>query len=477
MDTSRIKRESREQSSTPLKQRNYQEVVAYLNEHWKTGDVNKTLERMTLLDCEFGSISKKRDAIIICGTNGKSLTAHFATKLLQSEGLAVGAFIAPHILTYNERITLNQAYIPNKSFTDFGNSVIDAVDRLGLSCNSSEILTMMSLLFFEEQKADVAVLESHEGGAHNPVNICNAKVVAITRVTPDKVGVTAEELKASLVEMVGVVKSGTHVVSGDQIKAHLQMMEDITVAQGGQWAMPIRKLSPLVYPFEQLHGRCAALAERIASLYMNSSVASDATIVNDSLLIKQKGQRGRPTLEAKRLARLNPKKTIDQFWKENINTLPSKFQLFDKEKPSVLLDSADNLDALENLLLGIRLFHYQRPIKGLTVIIGASKNTLHSEEFLKALRYFFKKTAGQAFVCPVDNSVTPGNGEDATWSVEHVVSDIKSKKMKATAFVSFAQAFEAAKATVDERHGLVVVTGSNAVIHEYWKYRGIKKLG
>ncbi len=101
---------------------------------------------------------------------------------------------------------------------------------------------------------------------------------------------------------------------------------------------------------------------------------------------------------------------------------------------------------------------------------------MHNEEFLKALRYFFKKTPGQVFICPVDSSVTPGNGEDTSWNIEHVVSDIKSKKMKATAFLSFAQAFEAAKATVDERYGLVVITGSNAVIHEYWKYRGIKKL-
>ena len=36
--------------------------------------------------------------------------------------------------------------------------------------------------------------------------------------------------------------------------------------------MPIRKLAPLTYPFEQLHGRCAALAERIAYIYINTFV-------------------------------------------------------------------------------------------------------------------------------------------------------------------------------------------------------------
>ena len=37
------------------------------------------------------------------------------------------------------------------------------------------------------------------------------------------------------------------------------MMQEITKQKGGVWAMPIRKLLHLAYPFEQLHGRCAAL--------------------------------------------------------------------------------------------------------------------------------------------------------------------------------------------------------------------------
>ena len=478
METTQIKKGISEQSSAATRLRSYQEIVTYLNEHWNVAAHEQTLERMTQLDHHFDRISQKRDAIIVGGTNGKSLTIHFATKLLQEEGLSVGALSSPHILSYNERISFNDTYIQNKSFTDIGNNVIDAVERLKLSCNSSEILTMIALLFCEEQKTDVVILETHNGGALDPVNICHAKVVAITRVTPSRTDLSQEALEQSLVEMAGVIKKGTHVVAGDQMKTHLQMIEDITVAQGGIWAMPIRKLAPLAYPFEQLFGRCGAMAERIASLYMNHFSANGATIVNDSLLIKQKGQRGRPTLEAKRISKLNPKKTVEQFWKETASTLPAKFELLDKEKPSILLDSADNIDALENVLLGVRLFHYQRPIKGLTFILGAGKNALHDEEFLKALRYFFKKTSGQAFICPIDStSATPGNGELECWNVEQVVSDLKAKKIKATAFASFSQAFDAAKTTVDERHGLVVITGSTAIVHEYWKHRGIKKLG
>ena len=38
------------------------------------------------------------------------------------------------------------------------------------------------------------------------------------------------------------------------------------------------------------------------------------------------------------------------------------------------------------------------------------------------------------------------------------------------------EAFEIAQKSVDERHGLVVITGSSALISEYWQLKGIKKL-
>lgn len=464
-------------SVTPAKQRNYQEVTAYLDEHWNTGDKESSIKRMEMLDRELGSIARKKDAVIVCGTNGKSLTIHFAARLLQTEGLNVGVLYAPHILTYNERIAINTGTIPNKSFTDLGNMVIDAAERLKLAVNSSEILTMMAFLFFKESNVDVMILEAHEGGAHNPVNICDAKVVAITRVTGEKATTSEAELAAMLRECAGVIKKGTHVVAGDQIKNQLRLIEEISEQAGAFWAMPIRKLAPLVYPFEQLHGRCAALAERISSLYINNFVAPQTTVVNDSLLVKQKGRRGRPTLEAKRQSNLNPKKTVDQFWKENVNQLPGRFQLLDKESPSILLDNADNIDALENTLLGLRLLHYQRPIEGLSIVIGARGDAFNNEEFSKMLRYFLKKTPGRVFVCPIDHGELPGCGKGDSWNTEKVADELKLRKIKAEACVSFDAALELAKKSVNERNGLVAVFGSHAVINSYWHARGIKKLG
>lgn len=473
METLQTPRQQK-RTTAAKKQRTYNDVVQYLDQHWSVKR-EESLERVKQLDQALGSPSQKLNALLVAGTNGKSLTAHFTTKLLQEEGLTVGSFYAPHLLTYNERFTIDRATIQNKQFTQVANTVIDTAEAHGITANTQELLAIISFIYFTENNVDVAVLEVDEGGTYNPVNICNAKVATITRVTAPTIYATEDELQTRMDDMLGIVKPGTYLVSGDQNKSHLQHMNEVTLERNGHWIMPIRKLAQLTYPYEQLHGRCAALAERMAHTYMNKFVVQDATVVNNSLLIKQQGRRGRPTIEAKRQAQLNPPKTLQQFWKETINELPGRFHLLDKEKPSILLDTANNIDAFKNLLLGIRLLNYQRTLKGLAVIVGASHETLHHEEFLKLLRYFFKKTSGELYICPIDTPL-PGTNEEQSWDVEQVTNDLKSMKIKAKGFNSFDDAFAAAQNVVDERDGLIVVSGSHSIVHQYWNRKGVRKL-
>lgn len=454
------------------KQRSYSEVVEFFDKNWKTNSSDLSLSCITQLDQAFDQISKKVEPILISGTNGKSLTTHFTTQLLRSENLSVGTFYSPHILTYNERFAINDETISNKTLTELANEVINTAETLGLSANTHEILTIIALLYFKQSNVDVALIEVSDATPSNPAHIFNPKIVAITRITENDATVDADS--ETIKSMLSVVKAETFVVSADQSKLNLQTIQNFTVEKKGIWAMPIRKLAPLMYPFEQLHGRCAALAERVAYIYVNNFAHKNAVLLNSSLLTKQKGQRGRPTLEAKRQSEINPKKTLDQFWKEVSSHLPGRFQLLEKEKPTLLLDNAGNLDSFKNVLLGIRLLHYQRPLKGLTIVLGCNKKDLNMQELLKLLRYFFKKTSGQVIVCSV--APAPGHKGDAAWDVEKVTNDIKSMKIKARGAENFKEAFELAQKSVDERHGLVVITGSPSIISEYWKYKGMKKL-
>ncbi len=466
---------TRKQTAVVGKQRGYGEVIEFLNAHWIKTHTQKTFDAITRLDAILGKPAKRLKTILVGGTNGKGLTIHFAAKLLRAEGLRVGAFYSPHLLTYNERISWNLETISNKSFTEAGNEIISAAETNDIPLDSATLLTMMAIWHFDKSGVDVAVLEAAHGNQWDPTTVCDTKVVAITRITDDELveEPAPKQIAALIKERLGIVSKGTWFVSADQSKFNLHSMHEIITATRGNWAMPIRKLAPLAYPFEQLHGRCAALAERASQLFVQAQ--TDTTVVTGSLLTKAKGQRGRPTLEAKRQQELNPKRTMDQYWREEISSLSGHFQVLDKEKPTLLLDTASNIDALKNILLGVRLLHYQRPLKGLTMIIGCHKNSMKTDAFLRSVRYFFKKTAGQIIVCPIEQP-WPGHKDTASWDAEQVTNELRNLKIKAKPAANFQEAFEMAKQTVDERYGLVVITGSSDIVAQYWRYKGLKRL-
>lgn len=474
MNVSKQKRSSK--IIAPEKSRSYSEIIEYFDSKWDANLIDQSQATIEALNKELGSPSSNINALFVGGSNGKSLTINFATQLLKSEGLKVGSFYSPHLLTYNERIMVNNETIANKQFADLANEVIGAASKLGLDPHAHDLLVMTALLYFKDKNVDVALCELTYNGTWDPITICKPLVHAITRLTEGESDELSEDQADTLIsDMMTPVSKDCWVVSADQSKMNLQIIQKYTSDKQAQWAMPIRKLATLAYPFEQLHGRCAALAERIAQLYVEHHAAKNATYFANSLLIKPKGQRGRPTLEAKRQAELNPKRTIEHFWKETTSTLPGRFELQDKDKPSLLLDNADNLDAFKNLLLGIRLLHYQRPLKGLTIIIGCEDNSLHTPEFLKAIRYFFKKTAGQVIFCPLKKYPLASDKDSGAWDIEKITTDVKNIKVKAKAAQNLAEAFDTAKKSVDERQGLVVITGSRSILNEYWANKGIKK--
>ena len=132
-----------------------------------------------------------------------------------------------------------------------------------------------------------------------------------------------------------------------------------------------------------------------------------------------------------------------------------------------MLDNAANLDAFNNLFLGIRLLHYAHQLKGLVLIIGCDNNKLSDIEFLRAARYFFKKNSGQIIFCPI--SQDNGKKADEAFDVEKITNEIRNYKVKAKSAKNLKDAYAQALKTVDQENGLIVITGSTAIIKEFNK--------
>ena len=347
---------------------------------------------------ELSSKALSIPAIIIAGSNGKSTTCHFLQLLCAKENIQAGFFQASHFQSYNEHITLNKKEITNAAFAKHAQSLLKTAHNHNHVLSSHELLFGIFLLHNVEKKSPFIVAEqAYFENQLDPVQIITPKVIGITRLTSE--GIDIEKAAESILQNA---LPTTFVISADQSKNSLQQMSIVTKTKRAQWIMPIRKVSPLPYPYEQIHGRCATLAEKIALTYIMHFMPE--TYEASVLLNRPKKQRGRPTLATKQREALTPQETLETFWQNTPVTVPYRFDVKTSGNQTVVLDCANSIDAFNNLFLGVRLLSYKQPVAEINFIVGSHKDQFNNELFIKKARYFFKRNNGKIFFCPVQRT-------------------------------------------------------------------------
>lgn len=411
---------------------------------------------------------EKIDSIIIGGSNDKNTTMFFTSKVLQEENMLVGTIYSTQLLSYHERIFINDQPVSNKILTEALNTVIDASLKHNLEATAFELILLAGFLIFVEEGVSVALVETGIGGRLDATAALKAKIYAITKVTPRDGELLGYDLDQIAYEMMSGAKTGSWFISSEQSKLRLQKMKVFAEQQNLQWAMPTRKLSSLPYIYEQLFGKNAALAERISQIYIENVKGLFSPFLRGNLLATKKGQRGRPSVEVKRDSLTNPLKTIKTFWNDNFALKKGVFEVLDKEKPTILLDEASDEDALSRLFLGLRLLHYKKPINEICIIMGLERS-INLENVLRMVRYLFKKINGEVYFVPLQTKIG--------YAPDKLCATAKSLGVRATAFKSVKEAFDIAKKTVNERDGVLCLSGDLEIISTYWKQiREVKKI-
>lgn len=447
---------------TSNKQRSYNECVAFLEGLANYRLEPDTITRVLALDKACGTPSAQLQTIIFGGNNGKSLSMLFTSKLFQEEHYSVGMVYAHHVLTFSERFFINDKPVSNKVLAETLSEVINKAIDLGLEFSAYEIITVTALQLFAKEKVNIALMEVGNSSRYDACAAFNPIIAAITNLACKNKELSTPELEGCASEMMAIAKPGTWLVCAEQSKLRLQKMKRLAEGLGAKWLMPVRKLAPLPYIFEQLYGRYASLGERIVQIFVEEVQKAFSPFLRRNLLATEKGKRGRPTLEAKKAAELNPIKTIEGFWKTKFELKHSKFELLDKEKPTVLLDDASNFDGLDNLFLGIRLLHYKRPINGLCIIMGLNIN-VDPAELMKLLRYLFKRVTGEIFFISLPDANVESHDPETLLGVA------REFNVRAHVANSVQHAFGLGKGLVDDKEGIVCITGSKGMVCEYWK--------
>ena len=199
---------------------NYDEV-----ENWLCNDLpffqnqgriayKENLENIIYLLNKIGNPQNNLKCIHVAGTNGKGSVSYMLSKLLKEENYRVGLFTSPHLLTFRERIQLNNEYIDKKSVIQF----VKKYKSLSKFVNFSffEFTTAMAFWFFNKNNIDIAIIECGLGGRLDSTNVIHPILSIITSISLDHANILGNNLISIANEKAGIIKKNTPVLISSQ---------------------------------------------------------------------------------------------------------------------------------------------------------------------------------------------------------------------------------------------------------------------
>ncbi len=163
------------------------------------------LETINHLLEKTGNPHKQFRSVHIAGTNGKGSTAAFTSSILISSGIKTGLFTSPHLVRFNERISINNVFIPDSEVVELFNRIKKA-DTHERPATFFEYATTMAFLYFAENNAEIAVIEAGMGGRLDCTNAVFPEVSVITDVSIDHEQYLGDTLEKIASEKAGIIK-------------------------------------------------------------------------------------------------------------------------------------------------------------------------------------------------------------------------------------------------------------------------------
>ncbi|AUM62316.1 bifunctional folylpolyglutamate synthase/dihydrofolate synthase [Spiroplasma monobiae] len=156
--------------------------------------------------------------ISIVGTNGKGSTSQFIFSGLKTKFKRVGLFISPAFLNQNERIQINSEMISDKDLKRLLSENNDLIKKYELTF--FEIWTFIAILYFNEMKIDIAVIEAGIGGIKDSTSVFeNQLAVCVTSLGFDHQEVLGYTIEEIIYQKIAIAKKGVKIfISADNSK-------------------------------------------------------------------------------------------------------------------------------------------------------------------------------------------------------------------------------------------------------------------
>jgi dihydrofolate synthase / folylpolyglutamate synthase len=168
-----------------------------------------------------GHPERRYPAVHITGSKGKGSVAAMAQAILTAHGLRTGLFTSPHLVSYRERIRLNDAAIPCDDLVETverTESVAVELERSGAIDRAPtffELTTAVALDWFARAGAEAAVVEVGIGGRLDATNVLDARVGVVTTVELEHTDILGPTLASIATEKSGIFHPGMTGVMGE----------------------------------------------------------------------------------------------------------------------------------------------------------------------------------------------------------------------------------------------------------------------
>ncbi|UCH19405.1 MAG: bifunctional folylpolyglutamate synthase/dihydrofolate synthase [Deltaproteobacteria bacterium] len=168
--------------------------------------------------------------IHVAGTNGKGSVASAVASILKAAGYKTGLYTSPHLVRFNERITINNRPISNKHVVD-AHEAVNRVHHGNREPTFFEFSTAMALYEFGRQKVDWAVIETGMGGRLDATNIIKPALSIVTNISVEHKEYLGNSIHEIAYEKAGIIKRRTPVVTGVRQQQAIEVIGKIADAK------------------------------------------------------------------------------------------------------------------------------------------------------------------------------------------------------------------------------------------------------
>jgi dihydrofolate synthase / folylpolyglutamate synthase len=178
-------------------------------------EIDLGLGRITQVASHLDLLSPQALIVTVAGTNGKGSCVAASSAILSAAGYIVGVYTSPHLLQYNERISINNQLATDSEICEAFAEIHQICERESVSLTYFEYGTLAAFYLFKKHQVTAMVLEVGLGGRLDAVNILDADIAIITSIDLDHqdwLGDTREKIGF---EKAGIMRAHRPMICAD----------------------------------------------------------------------------------------------------------------------------------------------------------------------------------------------------------------------------------------------------------------------